>query len=131
MSLLDSSAILRWTGEVARTALQPPPASDFAPIWSADAEVRARDAELQQHLSQGPPLRGTKEAPITWLFEPERFAPMAKLVGYQHYSILTDHLGTVLATSPVRRRIAQESSDVTVQPSAPLDNAGENSWSRG
>jgi RHS repeat-associated protein len=54
----------------------------------------AAPAELQQHLSQGPPSRGTKEAPITWLFEPESFSPMAKLVGDEQYSIVTDHLGT-------------------------------------
>ncbi len=38
--------------------------------------------------------RGSEKAPITWLFEPESFAPMAKLVGERKYSILTDHLGT-------------------------------------
>jgi len=53
---------------------------------------------LTSQPSQGPPLedaeRGTEKAPITWLFEPESFAPMAKLVGERKYSILTDHLGT-------------------------------------
>ena len=37
---------------------------------------------------------GTAEAPITWLFEPESFAPLAKLVGGERYGIVTDHLGT-------------------------------------
>jgi len=53
---------------------------------------------LSSQPSQGPPLeeaeQGTEKAPITWLFEPESFAPMAKLVGERKYSILTDHLGT-------------------------------------
>jgi RHS repeat-associated protein len=41
-----------------------------------------------------PLLEGTPEAPITWLFEPESFAPLAKLVADERYSIVTDHLGT-------------------------------------
>ena len=74
-----------------------------APAWASDAEIKKRDAELQQYLAQGPPeslgeypelARGSKEEPITWLFEPETFAPMAKLVGGAAFSIVTDHLGT-------------------------------------
>jgi RHS repeat-associated protein len=67
---------------------------EVAPLWRADAQVKKREAELQQHLSQGPPLRGTKDAPLTWLFEPESLAPIAKLVGGEQYSIVTDYLGT-------------------------------------
>jgi hypothetical protein len=37
---------------------------------------------------------GTAESPITWVFEPESFAPLAKLVGDSRYSLVTDHLGT-------------------------------------
>ncbi|HMC93903.1 MAG TPA: RHS repeat-associated core domain-containing protein, partial [Polyangia bacterium] len=37
---------------------------------------------------------GTAESPITWVFEPESFAPLAKLVGDARYSLVTDHLGT-------------------------------------
>ncbi len=37
---------------------------------------------------------GTPEAPITWLFHPESFAPLAKVVGGERYGIVTDHLGT-------------------------------------
>ncbi|MEP7321563.1 MAG: DUF6531 domain-containing protein, partial [Saprospiraceae bacterium] len=33
----------------------------------------------------------------TWLFEPESFAPLAKLNGTNHFSIITDHLGTPAA----------------------------------
>ena len=62
--------------------------------WTADAIVKKREAELSEHLAQGPPARGTREAPITWLFEPESFSPMAKLVGGERFSIVTDHLGT-------------------------------------
>ncbi len=69
-------------------------------IWSADPGVKKREAELNALLSQGPPERGGKGKPITWLFEPESFAPMAKLVGGEQFSIVTDHLGTpVLMTN--------------------------------
>jgi RHS repeat-associated protein len=61
---------------------------------SDDAIVKKRDAELEALLAQGPPSRGEKAAPITWLFEAESFAPMAKLVGSDQFSIVTDHLGT-------------------------------------
>jgi RHS repeat-associated protein len=37
---------------------------------------------------------GTAESPITWVFEPESFSPLAKLVGDARYSLVTDHLGT-------------------------------------
>ena len=63
-------------------------------LWSADPVIKKREAELAEQLSQGPPERGSKAAPITWLFEPESFAPMAKLVGDQQFLILSDHLGT-------------------------------------
>ena len=62
-----------------------------------DISINQRLALLQQIDSQGPPKlfsQGTKDAPITWLFEPDGFAPMAKLVGDEHYSIITDHIGT-------------------------------------
>jgi RHS repeat-associated protein len=66
-----------------------------APVLdSTEAVAKKRDAELEALLAQGPPERGTREAPITWLFEPESFAPMAKLVGGEQLSIVTDHLGT-------------------------------------
>lgn len=40
--------------------------------------------------------RGTEKAPITWLFEPDTFTPIGKLVGDRKYSIVGDHLGTPL-----------------------------------
>ena len=54
-----------------------------------------RDAQLTSIQPNGPPIeRGTKESPITWLFEPDSFTPMAKIVGDETYSIVTDYLGT-------------------------------------
>jgi RHS repeat-associated protein len=38
--------------------------------------------------------RGTSEAPVTWLFHPESFAPLAKIVDGESYGFVTDHLGT-------------------------------------
>jgi Tuberculosis necrotizing toxin/RHS protein len=50
--------------------------------------------ELARYASEAPLLEGTPESPATWLFEPESFAPLAKLVDDERYSIITDHLGT-------------------------------------
>ncbi|MTG99293.1 hypothetical protein GJV76_14370 [Myroides sp. BIT-d1] len=33
---------------------------------------------------------------ITWVFEEGNFAPMAKIKGKKKYSIVTDHLGTLI-----------------------------------
>lgn len=65
-------------------------------VLSSDAEINKREAELLAHLSQGPPERGSAQAPITWLFEPETFAALAKLSGDQQLSIINDDLGTPL-----------------------------------
>jgi RHS repeat-associated protein len=57
--------------------------------------ARRRRAEQAAHAPQGPPAEdGTPTSPITWLFEPESFVPLAKLVGPSKYAIITDHLGT-------------------------------------
>ncbi|WP_202910557.1 RHS repeat domain-containing protein [Hymenobacter sediminis] len=42
------------------------------------------------------PEAGSASDVITWLFEDDSFAPMAKLTAQARYSILTDHLGTPL-----------------------------------
>jgi RHS repeat-associated protein len=74
-----------------------------------------RKAHLSRRTAQGPPelvypggaprredeedaeplvLEGTADAPATWLFEPESFAPLGKIVADERYSVVTDHLGT-------------------------------------
>ncbi len=58
----------------------PLPVAPALPVWSAGATES-----------------GTAKDPITWLFDPETFAPMAKLVGDARYAIITDHLGTPAA----------------------------------
>ncbi len=74
--------------------LEPLKEHEVSYVWSADPQIKKREAELAELLNQGPPERGSKQSPVTWLFEPESFAPLAKLVAGQHFSILTDHLGT-------------------------------------
>ncbi|MDX2022035.1 MAG: DUF6531 domain-containing protein [Deltaproteobacteria bacterium] len=73
----------------------------------ADRGAQARQAALLlQQPAQGPPsskslksyhlaaaAEGTAEQPITWLFEPESFTPLAKLIGEDKFSIVADHLG--------------------------------------
>jgi len=71
--------------------------SEAVPLWAADADVKKREAELSKHLTRGPPQRGSAEQPITWLFEPESFSPMAKLGADGTKSIICDHLGTPVA----------------------------------
>jgi RHS repeat-associated protein len=55
--------------------------------WVGDSGA----AELDAWLSTS---RGSKAQPITWLFEPESFAPMARVCGTETQSIVCDHLGT-------------------------------------
>jgi RHS repeat-associated protein len=73
-SVLDELAARRRQGELAaRPAIGPP---------GSDATVATLTNES-----------GTADAPITWLFDPESFTPMGKLVGDTRYSIITDHAG--------------------------------------
>ena len=70
------------------------------PTAAADHAAAARLAAqlTTSRPAQGPPpAEGTKAHPITWVFEPESFAPLAKLVGTDRYSIITDHLGTPMS----------------------------------
>jgi len=66
-----------------------------------DAGLRQRAVDLGKRQSQGPPPAptepGSKVRPITWVFDPESFAPAAKLTGEQRCAIITDHLGTPTA----------------------------------
>lgn len=87
-------------------------AREGAPIaTSAELAIAMakREALLARRSAQGPPevapiLEGTPDFPITWLFEPESFSPLAKLVADERYSIVTDHLGTPRAMFDERGR---------------------------
>ncbi|MEY4575796.1 MAG: hypothetical protein RL701_499, partial [Pseudomonadota bacterium] len=61
---------------------------------TAAANLGKRAAELVRRPERGPPQRGTLSEPITWVFDPESFAPAAKLLGDRQLAITTDHLGT-------------------------------------
>jgi RHS repeat-associated protein len=92
--------------------------------WVEDASVELRDETwdekdvvrneddslLAMYPPTGPPVEplefqdgdylekaASAVAPVTWLFEPESFAPMARLEGDRRESIITDHVGTPLA----------------------------------
>ncbi|MBK9578114.1 MAG: hypothetical protein IPO40_13645 [Fibrobacteres bacterium] len=76
--------------------IEPPPA------YAMDARLAEvlqllRDKTLSPLSPQGPPERPSEQSPITWLFEPDSFAPMARLQGERRESIVCDHLGTPLA----------------------------------
>lgn len=68
---------------------------------SAEAEIAAdwREITLQPLQSQAPPAAGEGDEtnPATWLFDPDSFAPMGKMVGDRYYPIFTDYLGTPVA----------------------------------
>jgi len=90
------------------------PVGDATPSPEADREVaetvaRRQRAELAARPANGPPQavggslqEGTADEPITWLFEPETFAPLARLVGDLHFGIVTDHLGVPRAMFDAR-----------------------------
>jgi len=86
---------------------------------ATEAAIRQRQAVLSEQPAQGPPPSGplsprsgerggVRGDLITWIFEPESFAPIAKLTGTDQHSIITDHLGT---------------------PTAMLDQSGRTLWS--
>jgi RHS repeat-associated protein len=70
------------------------------------AKIRRQEAELSSLLRRGPPgvegasaeiatvdRRGTIDAPITWVFEPDTHTPVAKIVGGSSFPIITDAVG--------------------------------------
>jgi RHS repeat-associated protein len=103
-------------------AVEDPASQQEAVAW--DVGLFDRKHLLSKRSAQGPPLSdplshwertrvrenatGTANAPITWVFEPESFAPLAKLTATERYCIVTDHLGT---------------------PTAMLDDQGQTMWS--
>ena len=104
----------------AMLAAAPAPAPE-GQAAATEAAIRQRQAVLSEQPAQGPPpsapltqrsgerVGERGDAPFTtWIFEPETFAPIAKLSGDEQHSIITDHLGT---------------------PTAMLDAAGKTLWS--
>jgi RHS repeat-associated protein len=67
-----------------------------------------RAAELSPRRAQAPPevREGTRDAPLTWLFEPESFTPMAKLGHGQAWSVVGDQIGTPMTMLDASGRVA-------------------------
>jgi RHS repeat-associated protein len=76
--------------------VEPPPAYEMD-ARLAEVLQLLRDKTLSPLSPQGPPPRPSEQSPITWLFEPDSFAPLARLQGERRESIVCDHLGTPLA----------------------------------
>lgn len=80
------------------------PANSARTADEASIRAESRRAWLTTQPAQGPPvdddrpddahLLGTRDSPVTWIFEPECFAPLGKVVGGQCFGIVTDPLGT-------------------------------------
>jgi RHS repeat-associated protein len=78
-----------WIEGVVETTLQ----QRAIPLWSADSVYKEREENLSKVLSQGPSDGYNAETLITWIFEPDTWIPMAKIIGDEVFSIVTDHLG--------------------------------------
>ena len=76
--------------------VEPPPAYEMDARFAEVLQL-LRDKTLSPLSPQGPPPRPSEQSPITWLFEPDSFAPLARLQGERRESIVCDHLGTPLA----------------------------------
>ncbi|MFQ5570025.1 MAG: DUF6531 domain-containing protein, partial [Rhodothermales bacterium] len=57
--------------------------------WVRDHDAAGHEREI----ARDPLPSETEEALLTWVFKPESFVPMAKLVGAQRFSIVSNHLG--------------------------------------
>ena len=99
--VLDELAARRRRAERSASPAQGPPGGE--PLFTSSPRPYGGSAAPSALPSALPPWSagatepGTAAEPITWLFDPESFAPMAKLVGDAQYAILTDHLGTPTA----------------------------------
>jgi len=60
------------------------------PLWSSVTH----SVERKEEILSTAPANGPPDELTTWIFEPESFAPVAKLQGEQRYSIVTDYLST-------------------------------------
>ncbi len=88
-----------WDGNVPlHEWIEAMPTLEPAALAPADNGTLAhREALLSEYLLRGPPERGTLELPVTWLFQADTFAPLARLTATHQESVVTDHLGAPLA----------------------------------
>lgn len=73
--------------------LTPAKEKSVAAELNETADIQQRNSTLQPISNQGPP-EGSREALITWIFEPESHIPMAKMHDGNYFSIVTDYVGT-------------------------------------
>ncbi|MEM1324293.1 MAG: RHS repeat-associated core domain-containing protein, partial [Bacteroidota bacterium] len=96
----DGNLILHeWREEAPPAPLRTVKASNTEPEGASGKMVIRRRTEkvineARIDLAETDPSLPDKSSITTWLFEPETFAPLAKLTPNQDYGIVTDHLGT-------------------------------------
>ena len=93
-----------WNGAGRLTAVQRPDGKIVAFVYDAlGRRIRKEfDGRVIEYVWDGDDLvherarntDGTLEPLVTWVFEPEVFAPVAKIEGRNRYSVVTDNLGT-------------------------------------
>lgn len=72
-------------------------------VWDGDVPLHEwveKDKQAGPKVPEGAKpqrLQGEATLPLTWVFEPDSFSPMAKLCGPQTFPIVTDHLGSPVA----------------------------------
>ncbi len=62
-----------------------------------DLDLGGDSAAAVPQPADSPAWQSPTAQVVTWLFEPESFAPLAKIVDGKAFSIITDHLGTPVA----------------------------------
>lgn len=114
----DGNVMLHeWREEMPPTPLRSAATGNSQTEATQRITIRRRDEQIVSAPAQGPPAAATasseKDAAeaetavaelitavngdlTTWLFEPETFAPLAKLTPTRSFGIVTDHLGTPL-----------------------------------
>jgi RHS repeat-associated protein len=63
--------------------------------WIWDSNVPLHEW-TEEDAGAGNPS-GTRDAPVTWIFEPDTFAPLGKLRADDAFSVVTDHVGAPIA----------------------------------
>ncbi|WP_299036677.1 DUF6531 domain-containing protein [uncultured Pseudokineococcus sp.] len=80
-------------------------------LWAADTAVARREAVLACFLVREPLERGSADAPISWLFEPGSFRPLARLTTGVTDSVVTDYIGEPVAAIVKRDGLTSELDD--------------------
>jgi len=65
-------------------------------LWSGNVPLHEWKETFEFNYSRGLYDLGTEHSPTTWIFEAGSFVPCGKISNGKHYSIITDHLGTLI-----------------------------------